>query len=406
MRHGGFMRLWMGETVEWFGGQITALALPTVAILSLNAGPFEMGLLGALNTIAYPILGLFVGVLADRWRRRPMMVWANIGQVLALGSIPLAFMFRMLSLNQLFAVALVMSVTTVFFVIAYQSYLPTLVDREDLVEGNAKLETSSSASLVFGPALGGLLIQVVGAAQSIIFDAISTLVAALAIQSIKQPEVTTSDTKRAFFKELRAGAEVIFVNPILRTLTAASATLNLGRSMFYAVFFLFIYDQLKITPGTAGLVLGIGSTGFLIGALGAPKIVKKLGLGVTLALALFISGTGLLMVPITMYGLAAPTLAALWMLSNVGMPLYNINQVSLRQAITSNQVQGRMNATMRTITWSTWPVGALAGGILGAILGLPLTIMIAGLITTIPALFIIGSPVVKLSKIPSQPMSV
>jgi len=398
--------LWMGETVEWFGGQITALALPTVAILSLNAGPFEMGLLGALNTIAYPILGLFVGVLADRWRRRPMMVWANIGQVLALGSIPLAFMFRMLSLNQLFAVALVMSVTTVFFVIAYQSYLPTLVDREDLVEGNAKLETSSSASLVFGPALGGLLIQVVGAAQSIIFDAISTLVAALAIQSIKQPEVTTSDTKRAFFKELRAGAEVIFVNPILRTLTAASATLNLGRSMFYAVFFLFIYDQLKITPGTAGLVLGIGSTGFLIGALGAPKIVKKLGLGVTLALALFISGTGLLMVPITMYGLAAPTLAALWMLSNVGMPLYNINQVSLRQAITSNQVQGRMNATMRTITWSTWPVGALAGGILGAILGLPLTIMIAGLITTIPALFIIGSPVVKLSKIPSQPMSV
>jgi MFS family permease len=400
------MRLWMGETVEWFGGQITALALPTVAILFLNAGPFEMGLLGALNTIAYPILGLFVGVLADRWRRRPMMVWANIGQVIALGSIPLGFMFRVLSLNQLFAVALVMSVTTVFFVIAYQSYLPTLVDREDLVEGNAKLETSSSASLVFGPALGGLLIQIVGAAQSIIFDALSTLVAALAIQSIKQPEVITSAPKRAFFKELRAGAEIIFVNPILRTLTAASATLNLGRSMFYAVFFIFIYDQLKITPGTAGLVLGIGSTGFLIGALSAPRIVKRLGLGVTLAFALLISGIGLLMVPVTRYGLAAPTLAALWMLSSFGMPLYNINQVSLRQAITSNQVQGRMNATMRTITWSTWPVGALAGGILGVILGIPLTIMIAGLISIIPALFIIVSPVVKLSKIPTQPMSV
>jgi len=396
----------MGETVEWFGGQITVLALPTVAILFLNAGPFEMGLLGALNTIAYPILGLFVGVLADRWRRRPMMVWANIGQVIALGTIPLAFMFRMLSLNQLFAVALVMSVTTVFFVIAYQSYLPTLVDRKDLVEGNAKLETSSSASLVFGPALGGLLIQTVGAAQSIIFDALSTLVAALAIQSIKQPEVVTSAAKRAFFKELRAGAEIIFVNPILRTLTAASAILNLGRSMFYAVFFLFIYDQLKFTPGTAGLVLGIGSTGFLIGALSAPRIVKRLGLGVTLAFALLISGIGLLMVPATMYGLAAPTLAGLWMLSNVGMPLYNINQVSLRQAITSNQVQGRMNATMRTITWSTWPVGALAGGILGVILGIPLTIMTAGLISTIPALFIILSPVVKLSKIPTRPMSV
>jgi Na+/melibiose symporter-like transporter len=246
----------------------------------------------------------------------------------------------------------------------------------------------------------------VGAAQSIIFDAASTLVAALAIQSIKQPEVITSAPKRAFFKELRTGAEIIFVNPILRTLTAASATLNLGRSMFYAVFFIFIYDQLKITPGTAGLVLGIGSTGFLIGALSAPRIVKRLGLGVTLAFALLISGIGLLMVPVTRYGLAAPTLAALWMLSSFGMPLYNINQVSLRQAITSNQVQGRMNATMRTITWSTWPVGALAGGILGVILGIPLTIMIAGLISIIPTLFIIVSPVVKLSKIPTQPMSV
>lgn len=401
------MRLWMGETVEWFGGQITALALPTVAILSLNAGPFEMGVLGALNSIAWPILGLFVGVMADRWRRRPMMVWANIGQVLALSSIPLGFMFGVLSLNQLFAVALVMSVTTVFFVIAYQSYLPTLVDREDLVEGNAKLETSSSAALVLGPALAGFLIQITGAAQSIVIDALSTLVAALAIFSIKKPEVIlTCKVKRAFFKELRDGADIIFIDPILRTLTAASATINFGRSMFYAVFFIFIYDELKITPGTAGLVLGIGSAGFLIGALSAPKIVKKLGLGVTLALAVLISGTGLLMIPASMYGLAAPALAGLLMLSNMGMPLWNINQLSLRQAITSNQLQGRMNATMRTITWGTWSVGALVGGILGLRLGVPLAIMIGGLISTLPTLFIIVSPVGKLSKIPIQSISV
>ena len=393
--------MWMGETVEWFGGQITTLALPTVAILSLNAGPFEMGVLGALNSIAWPILGLFVGVMADRWRRRPMMVWANIGQVLALGSIPLGFMFKLLSLNQLFAVALVMSVTTVFFVVAYQSYLPTLVDREDLVEGNAKLETSSSAALVFGPALAGFLIQITGAAQSIVIDALSTLVAALAIFSIKKPEVIlTSKVKRVFFKELRDGADIIFVDPILRTLTAASATLNFGRSMFYAVFFVFIYDELKLTPGTAGLVLGIGSAGFLIGALGAPRVVKRLGLGITLALAILISGTGLLMIPTTVHGLAAPTLAALLMFSNFGMPLWNVNQVSLRQAITSNQIQGRMNATVRTITWSTWSVGALVGGILGLRLGVPFAIMIGGLISTLPTLFVIVSPVGKLSKIP------
>ena len=329
------------------------------------------------------------------------MVWANIGQVLALGSIPLSFTLGLLSLNQLFAVALVMSVTTVFFVVAYQSYLPTLVEKEDLIEGNAKLETSSSAALVFGPALAGFLIQIVGAAQSIIIDAISTLVAALAIFSIKRPEVILApEDKRAFFKELRDGANVIFIDPILRTLTAANATLNFGRSMFYAVFFVFIYDELKITPGTAGLVLAIGSAGFLIGALTAAKIVKKLGLGVTLALAILISGTGPLMIPATVYGLAAPALAMLLLFSNIGMPLWNVNQVSLRQAITSNQIQGRMNATMRTITWTTWSIGALVGGILGLRLGVPLTIMIGGLIATSPTLLVIASPVRKLSKIP------
>ena len=395
------MRLWMGETVEWFGGQVTTLALPTVAILSLNAGPFEMGIMGALNSVGWPILGMFVGVMADRWRRRPMMVWANIGQVLALGSIPLSFALGLLSLNQLFAVALVMSVTAVIFVVAYQSYLPTLVEKEDLIEGNAKLETSSSAALVFGPALAGFLIQIVGAAQSIVIDAISTLIAALAIFSIKRPEVILAPkVKRAFFKELRDGANVIFIDPILRTLTAASATINFGRSMFYAVFLVFIYDELKITPGTAGLILGIGSAGFLIGALTAAKIVKKLGLGVTLALAILISGTGPLMIPITVYGLAAPALAILLLFSNIGMPLWNVNQVSLRQAITSNEIQGRMNATMRTITWSAWSVGALVGGILGLRLGVPLAIMIGGLIATLPTLLVIASPIRKLSKIP------
>jgi len=399
------MRLWIGETVEWFGDQITALALPTVAILLLNAGPFEMGVLEALSTIAFPILGLFVGVMADRWHRRPMMVWLNIGQVLALGSIPLVFMLGRLSINHLYVVALVMGVTSVFFTVAYQSFLPTLVDRENLVEGNAKLETSSSAALVFGPALAGFLIQAGGAALSIVADALSTLAAAVAIFSIKTPEVVpaVSEGERDFFKELREGAEVIFRNSILRTLTVTTATFNFGRSMFFAVFLLFIYDELKFSPATAGLVLGVGSAGFLIGALGASRIVERLGLGATLTLALLISGTGLVAVPIAMYGPAAPTLAAIWMFSNVGFPLYNINQISLRQAITSDRLQGRMNATMRTITWGIAPAGAFIGGILGVELGVPATIIIGAVLSTLPTLFIILSPVAKLSRIPHPP---
>ena len=182
------MRLWVGETVEWFGDQITYLALPTIAIFALKAGAFDIGILNGLGYLAFPVLGVFVGVMGDRWPRRPMMVLANIVQVVALGTIPIAFLLGKLNLYHLFAVAAVMGASSVFFGVAYQSYLPTLVDRENLVEGNSKLTSSESASQIGGPALAGFLIQLTGAAMAIAADALTTLFAALAIFSIKKTE--------------------------------------------------------------------------------------------------------------------------------------------------------------------------------------------------------------------------
>lgn len=399
--HADFMRLWIGETVEWFGGQITYLALPTIAILALKAGAFDIGVLNALGYLAFPILGIFVGVMGDRWPRRPMMVLANIVQVVALATIPTAFLLYRMSLYHLFAVAAVMGVSTVFFEVAYQSYLPALIDRENLIEGNSRLTTSESASEIAGPALAGFLIQLVGAAMAITADALATLFAALAIFSIKKTEEKyASKAERNFAREVREGVETIFGNPLLRSLAAMTTTLNLGSGIFSAVFFLFMYNELEMSPGVAGIVLGIGSVGSLIGAVSAPRVARKLGLGHTLAVGLSLVGLGLVAIPLAKYGPSAPVLAALWLVSGVGITIYNINQISLRQATVPDRLQGRMNATMRAIVWGALPIGAFVGGILGTEFGITRTIIIGGLVSLLPVLLIVLSPVGSLHQIP------
>ncbi len=201
------MRLWTSETIGAFGRQVTALALPTVAILMLNAGPFEMGVLNGLEDLAFPLLGLLVGVWADRWRRRPIMVVANLGRMVVMGSVPFVFLFATLHLYVLYFVAFAVGVFTVFFDIAYQSYLPTLIERTDLIEGNSKLETSQSGARVVGPAIAGFLIQLVGAAMAIAADAAAFFISASMIFSIKKHEPDLEAIgERKFLPELKEGA--------------------------------------------------------------------------------------------------------------------------------------------------------------------------------------------------------
>lgn len=232
------MRLWTSETIGAFGRQVTFLALPSVAILLLNADAFQMGVLYALEDLAFPIFGLFVGVWADRMRRRPIMIVANVGRMIALGSVPLAFLFAVLHLYILYLVAFCSGLFTVFFDVSYQSYLPTLIERSDLVEGNSKLETSQSGARVAGPAIAGLLIQLVGAARAIIADALAYLASAILILSIRKHEAAPeTNLKRSFISELKEGARAVFGNAILSRLAACTATLNFGSGIFLRFFF-------------------------------------------------------------------------------------------------------------------------------------------------------------------------
>ena len=402
-RHKDFVLLWGGETVEWVSDSITNLAVPTIAILIFKAGPLEMGYLSALGNVGYPVLGLFAGVMIDRWRRRPVLVWTNIIQAVALGSIPAAFLLGMLSLYQLFIVALVMSVTIVFYNVAYTAYLPTLIARDDLVEGNSKLETSSSAAAVVGPPIAGGLIQILSAAPSVALDALGTLFAAVAILSIKKPEPPPStSTQRQFWSELKDGVRVVSKTPTLRNLAVSTSILNIGNTMFYAVFYLFIYDQLKMTPVVAGITLGVGSVGVVVGAVAAPKLLKSMGLGSSLTAALMINGFGLLAVQAAMYAPSTVVLAPLWLVASIGIPIYNINQVSFRQILIADRLQGRMNATMRTFSYGAATLGALIGGAIGVQYGILTTMTTGALIAILAALMIHFGPVGRLHEMPQN----
>ena len=409
-RHPDFLKLWAGESVSVFGSQVTVLAVPTVAILILHAGPFQVGILSALEFLAFPTLGLVAGVYADRLRRRPIMIICDVGRALALGSIPVAFLLNLLTLEQLYFVALLTGIFTVFFDVSYQSYLPALVDRPNLIEGNTKLEITRSTAQVAGPAVAGFLIQLIGGARAVAVDALSFFLSALALASIKKPEPeprpSTASGTSGFIPEMREGIDVVFRNPILWRIAACTATTNLGSNMvFGAVFLVFAYRQLHLSAAVVGVVFALGSVGALAGAFLAGWVARTLGIGPTLGITIIVGGLALLATPLALVGAPAVILATTGFIEGLTIPVYNISQVSLRQAITPDRVQGRMNATMRTIVWGTIPLGAFIGGILGTSIGLVQTIVLGGILSTLAASWIVLGPVIRLREQPATVMA-
>jgi MFS family permease len=409
-RHRDFLKLWTGETISQFGSQVTFLAVPTVAILILHAGPFQVGVLSALEFLAFPTLGLVAGVYADRLRRRPIMIACDLGRMLAIGSIPVAFLLNALTIEQLYLVALITGIFTVFFDVSYQSYLPVLVDRPNLLEGNTKLEISRSTAQVSGPAVAGLLIQWVGGARAVAVDALSFLLSALALSLIKtpepQPKPSTASGTSGFIPEMKEGIQVVFKNPLLWRIAGCTATSNLGSNMvFGAVFLVFAYRQLHLSAAAVGIIFAVGSIGGLVGAFLAGWVARKLGIGPTLGVSTAVGGLALLATPVALVAPPVLVLAALGFLAGLINPIYNISQVSLRQAITPDRVQGRMNATMRTIVWGTIPIGAFIGGILGSAIGLVPTIFLGGAVSLLAALWIFLGPVIRLKEQPAPVMA-
>ncbi len=401
--HRDFSRLWLSDTVSQFGNQFTQFALPVLAILSFNATPFELGILGALAFLSYPALGLFVGVWVDRFRRRPIMIICNFGRMAVLGSIPLAFLFHELSLAQIFLVALLNGIFSVFFDVAYHAYLPVLIDRKDLIEGNQKLQISQAAAPIVGPGIAGVIYQIVGGAYTIAIDAIGYLTSAISLLSIGKSEEkktrTENSPKPHFFKEMKEGINIVLGNPTLSHIAGSTATSNFGTNIVGAVLILFSLTLLKKSTILLGFVGVIGGVGFLVGVLLANKFTARLGIGLSLAVSIGSDFIGLA-TPLAQYGNAFFVFSAVTLTIGIISPMYNINQVSLRQTITPDRLQGRMNATMRTIVWGTIPAGSFVGGILGSTIGLSNTIYLGYFIAGLAVFWILTGGVYKIKKMP------
>jgi MFS family permease len=404
-RHRDFLKLWTGDSISQLGTQVTVLALPLTAILVLKANAFQLGVLTAVEFLPFILIGLPAGVWVDRLPRRPILILGDLGRALVLGSIPIAYSLHRLHIVQLYAVAFLTGVFTVFFDVAYQSYLPSLVDRDQLVDGNAKLEISRSGAQLAGPGLAGALVQLLKAPVAIFVDSISYLWSAAWVFLIrrKEPPVEPAGpdgSRPTMRRQIGEGWRYVWHHPFLRPIAFCTANSNLFGSMMFAILVLFAVRQLGLSPGLIGLVFALGNVGFLAGAFTARRLAERLGVGPTIVGAAVLFGLGGVLIPLATRGIAIPVLVGGEALFGFGAVVYNINQVSLRQAITPHRMQGRMNATMRFMVWGTMPIGAFIGGVLGKGIGLRPTLWISaagGLLSFLsPAL----SPVRSLQRIP------
>jgi MFS family permease len=400
-RHAEFLKLWAGQTISLFGTQVSQLAIPLAAALVLNASPAQMGLLGAFEFAPFLLLSLFAGVWVDRMYRRPVLIVADIGRALLLGSIPAAGLLGVLRIEQLYVVGLLTGVLTVFFDVAYQSYLPVLVSREHLVEGNSKLEVSRSVAQIAGPGVAGALVQLVSAPIAVLVDALSFVASVISLLFIRTREpapVRHEGKAGSIWFELREGLGVVLENPVLRSIAGCTGTSNLFGNAMQAVFVLYVTRELGLQPAVIGLIYAVSGPGALFGAVVAGELARRFGLGATIISSIVLTQGANVLVPLAsgpLYVITVVLMAASFF-SGLGNPIYNINQVSLRQAITPDRLQGRMNASMRFIVWGTIPIGALLGGALGEAIGLRPTIAVLALCSLLAPLWVVFSPVRQL----------
>lgn len=392
--HSDFVKLWTGQTISNFGSGITGIALPLTAVLALSASAAQMGILGALDGLAVVIFGLLAGALVDRVRRRPLLITSDLGRALLLGTIPLAALFGVLSMTQLYIVAALVGILTVFFNVADESYLPSLIPQEQLVEANSKLAMSDSLAEMSGPALAGPLVQLLGAPLAIAFDALSFLASALGVGLIRTPEPgskLSAEHQQSAWRESIEGLRTLWQDSRLRALAISGGVFNFFGNFIGTLYILYIVRELHITALIVGFLVAAGGVSALVGTFIAGRVIRRIGLGLSIGGMLTFYGlTGSLTV--LAYGpiyLAAAFLFAAQLIGDASVSIYFIAEVSLRQAIIPNELLGRVNASMQLVTRGALPVAAILAGILGGMIGLRPTIAIGVLGVIVAGLWLL-----------------
>ena len=395
-QHRDFMKLWAGQSVSLMGSQVSQLAVPLVAVMMLRATPAEMGYLNALQMAPFLGLSLFAGVWLDRMRRRPVLVGADVLRMVFMGFIPILGFMGVLRMADLDIIMLLVGICTVFFDVAYQSYLPALVGRKDLVEGNAKLESTRSVSSIAGPAVAGFLVQVLSASAAILVDACSYIVSFVSLLLIRAPEPHPAEgvVRQTFWQDLGEGLGTITKDRYLSAIARCTGTSNFFSSAGMSVFVLYAVHQLGFSAALLGTVFAIGSVGGLLGSLVSRRAGDRFGFGHTVIGSILFAGLGGFLFPLAFHpGIPAIVLVSLGEgLVSFGSVIYNVTQVSFRQTITPDKLLGRMNASMRFIVWGTMPLGSLLGGTLGTWIGLRPTLAVAAMGALLSVVWVVLSP--------------
>ena len=405
-RDGDFLKFWIGETISDFGDQITLLAIPLTAVIVLQASPFEMGLLAAAGTLPTALFSLPAGVWVDRMPRRPILIATDVGRTLVLATVPIAFALGVLAMPQLFVVAFLSGIFSVFFVVAYQAYLPTLVGAPSLVEANGRMNASASVAQMAGPSVAGFLIQVFTAPMPVVVDALSFVASALGVALITRPEPRAVPRRRDMRTEIGEGFRALLGHDVLRAIVIAAAINVFCYSAGLAIFLLYLSREVGLEPSVIGLLLGVGSVGALLGALLASRLARRIGVGAafTVAAVLLVAGQVTRAAIVSPREAAIISIAAAQFVALVGFAIANVLGPAIRQALSPAALLGRVNASYRFLVWGTGPLGAFTGGSLAQIFGLRAALLAVGFGTLIALAFVLRSPLPGLRDLAPRPV--
>ena len=404
LRRHDFRQLFSADVAAQVGTQLSTLAIPVTAVELLGARELEMGLLGTAENLAFLLIALPAGVWVDRWRKQRVLVAADLVRAVALLTIPLAWWLDVLSFAQLLLVTTVIGTATVFFDVAYQSYLPEIVEPDEIGEGNAQLQAVQSVAMIGGPALGGALVRLVGAPLTSLLNAVGFLGSAFFVRRIRHVATPPArEDRRPLRVEVREGLAFVLGHPLLWRITACTAISNLFSAATGALLVLFALRELGLTEAQLGLALGIGAAGGLLGALATPALTRWCGEGRVIPLsALVMVPAGL---PMPLAGTVLDPVVAVVvssLLLTFSVVVYNVAQVSFRQRLCPRPLLGRMNASIRFCVWGVMPVGAFAGGLLGEGVGARGVFWIALAGQLVAAAPVVLSPLVGMRELPRE----
>ena len=379
--------------------------MPLVAILVLGSGALEVALMRGVDLGASLVFGLVAGAWVDRLRRRPVLIWADLGRAALLGSVPVAFVLGVLTFPQLLVVSGLAAILTTFFDAADNAYLPTVVDRDGLVEANSALAASGSAAEFMAFGISGFLVQLLTAPIAIAIDAVTYLVSAVLLGTIRKPEAPPpkAEDREPVLSEIRVGLSLVRHDPILRAFVGARMALAALWGIFGATWFLFVLDDLQLSPAVLGVVAGVGGASSFIGAVVATRATVRWGVGTVAIGAMLLAAIGNAFVPLAPAGLPLIAIGCLVMqqvVADSAVTVYDITEVSVRQTLVHDRALGRVASTFSVAAMIAQLVATLTAGLLAEVIGLRATAWLGPVCALVGAAIVWFSPVRHLKVLP------